>query len=355
MTTTNQAFIRVYRQDPAELGPEGPIIAHAGRHTHAALRASVEIVAATGSRASRAGETALFGTSIDVLPPRAEPAAAVPLSSRARQREKNFIPPQTGAPARRLGQANPPKKPLSSFIARQRAAQAPTTQDHAHDLRPGTTVASFRWPAVCRALLQHSTAAFDDLADRIQPPSTSAPTVVGMLSLFRGNGCTTMALCLAARLARRSRRVILVDGSFASPQLAPLLDVVPTVGWQESLASGAPAGDSIVRSMDDRLDLLALSRVTRSDPQELVARPQSARLAEQLRRGYELVLVDLGTFFDPQSQPVALELITQWRVDAVLAVTGEEEADSRDLETLAKHLERRGCQLAGITENRRAG
>jgi Mrp family chromosome partitioning ATPase len=204
---------------------------------------------------------------------------------------------------------------------------------------------------VCRALLQQSTAACDDLADH--PSSTSAPDVVGVLGLFRGNGCTTMALCLASWVARRRQRVILVDGDLTSPRLAQLLDVVPTIGWQESLSSGAPVGDAIVRSMDDRLDLLALSTTNRNDSRELLARPQNASLVEQLRGGYELVLVDLGAFFDPRSQPVALELISQWRIDSVLAVTGDEETDPRDLDTLAKHLERRGCQLIGITENRR--
>jgi hypothetical protein len=40
------------------------------------------------------------------------------------------------------------------------------------------------------------------------------------------------------------------------------------------------------------------------------------------------------------------------KIETVLAVTGAEEADPRDLATLAEHLAQRGCKLAGIAENR---
>jgi Mrp family chromosome partitioning ATPase len=322
----------------------------------AALHASVEFVAAGGSLVHRSGEpfsdAALVATSIDVLPPKAEPPAAVPLSLRARRRDDQTTPHRAGTAPRRFGRASSPKKPLSSFIARQRTTNPPADEDDPHELCPGTTVASFRWPAVCRALLQQSTTAFDDLADRILPTSASGPVVVGVLGLFRGTGCTTMALCLAARLTRRNRRVILVDGNFASPRLAELLDVVPTTGWQESLTNNTPVKDAIVRAVDDQLDLLALSPERKPDAMRLVAGPQTARIADQLRGGYQVVLVDLGAFFDPRSQPVALELISQLKIDSVLAITGSEEADPRDLSTLAERLDQRGSKLAGIAENR---
>jgi Mrp family chromosome partitioning ATPase len=359
MTTTNQAFIRVSRQDAAELAPAGPIIAHAGRHALAALHASVEIVAASGTTAAparragaRASDAALFATSIDVLPPKAEVPARAPLSSRARHPEKKHVQRSVGAPSRHFGQSNTPKKPLSSFIANGRAAQRRTPENRVHDLRPGTTVASFRWPGVCRALLQHSATQFDDLADALLPRAVSAPAVVGVLGLFRGDGCTTMASCLAARLAARNGQVILVDGNFTSPRLAQLLDAEPTIGWQESLANGTSVGDAIVRAVDDRLDLLALSADRTSDPRALLARPHATRLAAQLRSGYEVVLVDLGAFFDPRSQPVVLALVSQWKIQSVLAISGAEDADPRDLETLAEHLEQRGCALAGVAANR---
>jgi MinD-like ATPase involved in chromosome partitioning or flagellar assembly len=145
---------------------------------------------------------------------------------------------------------------------------------------------------------------------------------------------------------------MLVDGNFTSPRLAQLLDAVPTLGWQESLANGAPVGDAIVRAVEDRLDLLALSTDRSIDPLALLADPQATRLANRLRAEYDVVLVDLGAFFDPRSQPIVLALVSQWNVRSVLAISGNEDADPRDLETLAELLEQRGCTLAGVAANR---
>ena len=80
MTTTNQAFIKVYRHDAAQTGPSQAIAAD-DRHSAAVLGESVEIVVAAGSYASRSagrhseGDSAL-ATSIDVLPPPMQPSVA---------------------------------------------------------------------------------------------------------------------------------------------------------------------------------------------------------------------------------------------------------------------------------------
>jgi hypothetical protein len=62
--------------------------------------------------------------------------------------------------------------------------------------------------------------------------------------------------------------------------------------------------------------------------------------------------VDLGTFFDPHSQPILLELISNMGVDAAVAVAGPEPADRRDVATIVEHLGRSGCELLGLIENR---
>ena len=39
-------------------------------------------------------------------------------------------------------------------------------------------------------------------------------------------------------------------------------------------------------------------------------------------------------------------------VDAVVAIAGPEPADRRDLATIVEHLDRSGCELLGVIENR---
>ena len=173
-----------------------------------------------------------------------------------------------------------------------------------------------------------------------------------MLGLFPQSGATTLALCLASRIASRGQRIILVDGNFVRPQVATWLDAMPTAGWEDALKHVAQLSDAAVHATDDRVDLLALGAKKPKDAQSLVAGLQAAVTAGVLRHAYDLVLVDLGAFFAAESQPILLELVRNLGVDVVLAVTGPEQADRRDLRTLAEHLGQSGCELLGTIENR---
>jgi hypothetical protein len=84
----------------------------------------------------------------------------------------------------------------------------------------------------------------------------------------------------------------------------------------------------------------------------LIGVPHTARTAAQLRQAYDLVLVDLGAFFDPRSQPVSLELVRRLGIDAVMLVAGSTESDPRDLETVAEYVGESGCELLGVVENK---
>jgi Mrp family chromosome partitioning ATPase len=356
MTTTNQAFIRVYRRDAAQAGQ--PILASAGdeQPSAAALHSSVEyVVAGAGSASRSAGRrhsgTSHFGTSIDVLPPATQSSTASGFLFKAGLGEGGRT---TGhQPAhRRVDSAAKSKRPLSAFLGRQQPPEPAVAKAISSRPRAGTTVASLRWPQVCRALMQQCAADLDCLAELLLAQVARGRSLFGVMSLFPNGGCTTAAFMLAARLARADRRVALVEGSFYSPRLAAWLDATPTAGWQEVLENAAPVADSLVHAVDENLDLLPLSGMSPFDPLPLAAGRQATSTALYLRERYELALVDLGAFFDPRSQPVALELARNMGIDAVLAVAGPQPVDERDIATLAEHLHNSGCELLGIIENR---
>jgi Mrp family chromosome partitioning ATPase len=311
MSTTNRAFIKAYRQDTADESP-------ASGKTPAMLNPS----GATARDA--AGSTVSTATAIG------GPARST------------FDPKRSG-----------PKQPLSSFIARPQSRQAPAAQQSvdANFLEPGTTVASFQWPKICRTLNQQTGPQLDRVADLLRAQASAGHSLVGVMGLFPRVGATTAALCLASRAARRVCRVILADGNFCHPRVASGLDVVPTVGWEEVLKHSAPLADAVIRATDDNLDILALGPRASRDPQSLAGGLQAAVSAGVLRHAYDLVLVDLGTFFDPTSQPVVLELVRNMGIDTVVA-SGPESADPRDMATITEYLEPLGCQLMGTIENR---
>jgi Mrp family chromosome partitioning ATPase len=174
--------------------------------------------------------------------------------------------------------------------------------------------------------------------------------VVGVASLHAGEGATTALLCLAARLAARGRRTIAVDGNFAAPSLAQRLGAQPPGWWQDVLDRGSPVGDAVVRASGDGLDLLALD-ARPADASRLASGLQASVTAGVLRYAYELVLVDLGAILAPRSQPAALNLVGNMRIESALVVT-RPDADLHIIETAARLLEEHGCELLGTIENR---
>jgi Mrp family chromosome partitioning ATPase len=354
--TPNPAFIKADRHDAAEPSPASHVGEIAARSrigaraatARAARVANAESIGATVAYVSSAGadddpndgpldsiEVATI-TAADGSP--YAPGASAYVDS-------TLVTPCAPAPQAPHG-PSPVKRPLSSFrtqIAGRGAATPPSMT-----LRPGTTIASFRWPMACRNLLQHHGHQFDRITATLLAQADQGRSLVGILGLFRGVGCTTTALCLAARLAARGRRVVAVDGNFQAPQLAACLDAEPTAWWQDVLERGAALADAMVRAENDGLDLLPLDPYTRPTPPAL----QLAATAGALRHAYDLALVDLGTFFDPNSQPAVLDLVEHMRIDSVVAVAGPSSHDPRDLETVAEHLSERGCELLGMIENR---
>ncbi|MEX2307123.1 MAG: hypothetical protein WD738_06000 [Pirellulales bacterium] len=318
MTNTNQAFIKAYRHDAAQGAPASPAMADAERAATASVQESAS--AASGER------SALYG-------PR-------PLSA------AGAMSPQRPV---RAGQE---KQPLSSFIARPLNAPPAAQSADAEFLRPGTTIASFQWPPVCRALTQQCGEQLDRVADLITVEATAGRSLIGMLGLFPVRGTTTTTLCLAARLAGRGRRVMLVDANFCRPRLASWLEVVPTAGWQEVLKQGTPLADAVIRAKNDRLDLLALVDRKTENAERLVGGLQAIVTAGVLRHAYDVVLFDMGAFFDSASQPIIVELVRNMGIDGVLVVTGPQPADARDLDIVAAQIGRNGCELLGMIENR---
>lgn len=248
---------------------------------------------------------------------------------------------------------------MSSF------APAPPVEDepplflpHATFL-PETTISAFRWPQICRSLWDRYSREYLHIADAIVSRTEIEPTrggIVGVASLHAGDGATTTALCLAAALAERQRRVILVDGNFRAPRLAGLLGVQPTTSWQDVLGKGLSVAEAVIRAESDKLDLLPL------DLREPNSRePNGAKLAESLqtvisagvlRFAYEIVLVDLGAILAPRSFATIGQLIRGMRIASAVAVTDPKHAQPNDLAVAGELLDETGCELIGLIENR---
>jgi Mrp family chromosome partitioning ATPase len=336
MTTMNQTFIKAFRPDSGASGAPAPTFVGRAAVAAADLSTTVHILSV--------GETYSLST-LDL--PTTTPDAAPRLDS-----ETQPLPaaPQEDRPSLRVHQPSSDKRPLSSYVS-GREDDSLRTASSRGSFQPASKVAAFRWPAVCRTLGQRCADPLDGVAETLVAQADQGHGLIGVMALHSGQGCTSMSLCLAARLAKTGRRTIVVDANFAAPQMAALLGVQPTIAWQDVLERGVPSADAVIYSEADRIALMPLDNRPTNGPR-LAIGLQPAITAGVLLDAYDVVLVDLGAIFEPLSQASILELVRNMRVDAALLVSGSKPADPRELAVVGQLLEQRGCKVLGTIENR---
>lgn len=133
--------------------------------------------------------------------------------------------------------------------------------------------------------------------------------VIGIVSALRGEGKTTLAFNLAAISARSGRRTLLIDGDLRSPSLTRALEGGPA-REQTSLDHAQPqlADSPVARKFGfDFLRQLPVSG-DGAHPADVLASRAFGELLASVRRGYELVLIDLPSLADHVDAEVAAKL-----------------------------------------------
>jgi Mrp family chromosome partitioning ATPase len=201
-----------------------------------------------------------------------------------------------------------PKATLSSFT--QRVQTELVTEKLA---RPALEVDAVRWPAVCENILSRHAAAFDQLADQLRHEAEIGCRVVAITGVERSEGRSTLALCVARRLAAGNSTVALVDADFAKPGLIQQLTVRVDRGWETVLWGERELWDIAIESVADRMALVPLGSDSNSDlPAPL---GQLANCFDTLAQHYDLVLVDAGPLTGDSTTP-------QWLLDRACGVQG---------------------------------
>jgi Mrp family chromosome partitioning ATPase len=354
MSTKNPST-NAFRLDPGSDGAPAP--AFTSRTALAAVELSTTVhVLAVGEAFSVSTHDVAKGA-VSCQPSAVSPAASTEIREAAGD-----------TPALRVHQPNAEKRPLSSFTNQFHEPSplgmtSKTRQRSAGALQAATTVSAFRWPRVCQMLSSNCANRFQGAVDALLARADKGQSLIGVLGLDSGHGCTTTLLCLAQQLAASNRRVIVVDANFAAPHLAASLGVELRTWqdrspdarvWQDVLERGVPIAAAVVHSKSDRIDLLPLDDRPTNGPR-LAAGLQPAITAGVLLDAYDLVLVDLGAILEPLSQAAILELVRNMRMDAAVAVTGPGPTDPHALDLVGQLLSQRGCELLGTIENRVPG
>lgn len=135
----------------------------------------------------------------------------------------------------------------------------------------------------------------------------------GMTSALPGEGKSTVAVGLAAALARPGRRVLLVEADVRRPSLSRMLGLGPSRGLGEYLNGGAD--EVAVRRIEAGGFFVLVAGEVELEHPESLGSPRMKALLATARAGFDCVLLDIAPLL-----PVVDGVLLQELVDGFLLV-----------------------------------
>jgi hypothetical protein len=157
--------------------------------------------------------------------------------------------PQTTEPAVAVAEVPPativePSKPESIL--------------HKKPCVPVWEVDHFLWPETCDKLLSDSHSYFQEAGQKLLAARQDGLKSLAVTGSRRGEGRSTVALSLARCAAKAGLSVAVVDADFARPQLAEMIGLEVSHGWQDAALGKIPLSEAAIKSLEDKVTVLPL-------------------------------------------------------------------------------------------------
>lgn len=169
-----------------------------------------------------------------------------------------------------------------------------------------------------------------------------AVKVVAITSSLPGEGKTTTSVCLARSAAQQGLRVILVDCDLRRRSVNRLFGAEPTKGLIEVLAGEVSLEDVLTTDQVTGARLLPLAKSSMT-PKDVFGSAAMDRLLEELRRTYDLVILDTAPVL-----PVADTRVLAPKADVVVFLAHWRKTPQHAIEAAFRLLSGTGAHLAGV-------
>jgi Mrp family chromosome partitioning ATPase len=223
----------------------------------------------------------------------------------------------------------------------------PEEFDDAAAFSPDWEVDRFAWPELCERLLDAESRYFRHVGERLKAATDESHHVVMVSGCRRGEGRTTLALCLARSAAAAGVEVALVDADWQNPQIGSRLGMETPCGWTEVLAGKAPLNEAAVASVEDRLTLFPLKTPGESPIQD--GQRRLSQIVSRISAHFPLVIMDTGPLGGEDHPPFADE--DECPVDAAIVVRDLRYTTEKKALATAGRLQQSGIAAVGIAEN----
>jgi Mrp family chromosome partitioning ATPase len=172
--------------------------------------------------------------------------------------------------------------------------------------------------------------------------------VLAITGSRRGEGRTTLALCLARAAAAAGVQTAIMDCDFARPQLAGKIGLEVAYGWQDAAIGKIPLSEAAVKSVADNITVLPLesSAAVRSIS---LADPRVTATIRAAAATFELLILDMGPL--AAGDALAFPPGEKCPLDAAIVVRDLRFATASESQAVGNRLHEAGLDAVGIAEN----
>jgi Mrp family chromosome partitioning ATPase len=225
---------------------------------------------------------------------------------------------------------------------------APESVAEVKPASPLWEVDQFHWPRTCEKLFADDQGYLARAGDKLLAAVQDGLRVLAITGTRRGEGRTTLALCLARAAARAGVQVAVMDTDFARPQLASKIALDVAYGWQDAALGKIPLSEAAIKSLQDRVTVLPLesAAVTRGLS---LADPRVTATIRAAAATFELLILDMGP--TSTSEQLTFPKGEACPFDAAIVVRDLRFATATESQTLGETLQDAGVEAVGIAEN----
>lgn len=213
---------------------------------------------------------------------------------------------------------------------------------------PVWEVDRFHWPRTCEKLLADDRGYLASAGNKLQAAVRDGLKILAITGSRRGEGRTTLALCLARVAARVGIQVALLDADFARPSLASRLGLEITHGWQDAALGHIPLSEAAVKSLEENITVLPLE-ITAARRTLSLADPRVTATLRAAAATFELVIVDLGPL--GPGEELAFPPGEKCPLDATIVVRDLRFASAAESRDVGERLYESGIEAVGVAEN----
>ncbi len=206
----------------------------------------------------------------------------------------------------------------------------------------------FLWPETVQKLLKDDKSYFMQAGAKLVAAAKDGLKTLAITGSRRGEGRSTLAMCLARCAAQSGISVAIIDADFQRPNLAGQIGLEIAYGWQDAASGKIPLAEAAVKSIADRVTVLPLETSTAATPLSL-ADSNVTSIFRTAADTFDLVVIDLGPMAAGEEPLFPTGEASPF--DAVIVLRDLRYATATESQAVARRLQASGVEAVGIAEN----